>query len=249
MRRLTLSALNVTVRGQRLVKAVSLELAPGQFIGLVGPNGAGKTTLLRAALGLLPFEGQSNLAALPPKARAKVAAFLPQAREVAWPLSVRDLVALGRLPLGAAGRSGAAEAVDKTMAQLGLTALAARPYPTLSGGEKARVLLARALAQETPLLLADEPIASLDPAQQIRTLALLQGLAETGRGILAALHELPLAARFCTHLAVLHEGRLVAFGPPKAVLTPKLLAEVFGLRPGAQQQTATFDLAAWEVLA
>lgn len=246
---LTLSALCVHQKGQRLVDSVALHLAPGQFIGLIGPNGAGKTTLLRAALGLLPFEGHSSLAALMPEARAKAAAFLPQAREVAWPLSVRDLVTLGRLPWGHATRAEDALAVEKALAQLDLTALAARPFPTLSGGEKARALLARALAQETPLLLADEPIASLDPAQQIRTLALLRGLAAQGRGILAALHELPLAARFCTHLAVLHKGRLVAFGAPKAVLTPALLAEVFGLRPSAQQQPATFDLAAWEVLA
>lgn len=249
MTALVLSHLHLERAGRALLNDISLTLAPGQFIGLIGPNGAGKTTLLRGTLGLLPCEGQSSLAALPPKARATRAAFLPQAREVAWPLAVRDLVALGRLPWGGAEGPQARQAVDKALAQLGLTALAARPYPTLSGGEKARVLLARVLAQETPFLLADEPIASLDPAQQIRTLAVLKALAGGGRGILAALHELPLAARFCTHLAAMHEGRLVAFGAPKAVLTPKLLAEVFGLRPPRAEDPEAFDFTGWEALA
>lgn len=207
---------------------VSLRLAAGECVGLIGPNGAGKTTLMRAALGLVRHRGSSSLTAMQPGARARHAGFLPQTRSVAWPVTVRDLVALGRMPWRAGGDPG--PAVATALAQVGLVALAGREATTLSGGELARALLARVLVQDTPLVLADEPVAGLDPAQQIAVLRLLRGLAGQGRGVLVSLHDLSLAARFCTRIIVLDRGHLVADGAPQAVLTPDLLARVFGLQ-------------------
>ena len=204
-----------------VVDGVSLEVAPGDCVGLIGPNGAGKTTLLRAALGLLAHEGASSLSALAPAARAAAAAFLPQGREVAWPVSVADLVRL-------AARDAAA--LERALDRMGLQGYRERNVLALSGGELARVLLARALAQDTPLLLADEPVAGLDPAAQLRALQVLRDLAEEGRGGVVSIHDLGLAARFCTRLVLMHRGRVVANGPPAAVLTPETLAQVFGIR-------------------
>ncbi len=218
---LRLDALTVRRGDCPVVDAVSLTVARGDCIGLIGPNGAGKTTLLRAALGLLAHEGGSSLSALAPMARARAAAFLPQGREVAWPVSVADLVRL-------AARDAAA--VDRALDRMGLQGYRDRNVLALSGGELARVLLARALAQDTPLLLADEPVAGLDPAAQLRALQVLRDLAGEGRGVVVSIHDLGLAARFCTRLVLMHRGRVVADGPPAQVLTAVNLSEVFGIR-------------------
>lgn len=227
---LTVEQLSLTRQGQRVLSDISFSLREGEFLGLLGPNGAGKTTLLRAIQGLLPHEGRSSLAELSAAERARRAAFLPQAREVAWPMAVRDLVALGRLPWTGAAQREDHRAVAAALARMGLESLAARPADRLSGGELARALIARLLAQETPLLLADEPGASLDPARQISTMELFADLAREGRAVVASVHDLGLAARYCTRVLVLDEGRLVADGPPAEVLSDALLAEVFGLR-------------------
>lgn len=215
---------NMTVRRDAcpVVDAASLTLNPGECVGLIGPNGAGKTTLMRAALGLLPFEGTSSLARLSAAERAKTCAWLPQARDVSWPMSVERIVALGRLP-----HQGGDGAVDKAIAALGLGAMRTRPATALSGGEQARVLIARMLAQETPFLFADEPIAGLDPAAQIDTMRLFSRLAQEGRGVLVSLHDLGLAARHCTRLVLMQAGRIVTEGKPEAVLSEKHLADVF----------------------
>lgn len=218
-------------RGGRVVLAgASLTVAPGEFVGLLGPNGAGKTTLLRAALGLQPQEGQSTLARLAPSRRARAAAFVPQGREIAWPVAVAEVVALGRVGLPDDG----GRAVAGAMARLGLGDLALRRADALSGGETARVLLARAIAQETPLLLADEPAAGLDPAAQIRCMALLADLAREGRGVVATVHDIALAARHCTRIVLMAGGRIVADGAPHdgpgGVLDPERLGAVFGIR-------------------
>ncbi|MDP2086752.1 MAG: ABC transporter ATP-binding protein [Gemmobacter sp.] len=213
-----------------VVEGVSLSVAAGEFVGLIGPNGAGKTTLLRAALGLLAHGGRSSLSALPVAARARAAAFLPQAREVAWPVSVETLVALGRVPHGSGLSAADRMAVDRALRRMGLEAFRARDALGLSGGELARVLIARVLAQEAPLVLADEPVAGLDPASQIRTMQVFADLAREGRGVVASVHDLGLAARHCTRLVLMAKGRVVADGTPGAVLTAGNLATVFGIR-------------------
>ncbi len=225
--------LGVSRGGHSVVTGVSFAVERNEFVGLIGPNGAGKTSLLRAALGLLPASGASSLARLDPAARARAAAWLPQNREIAWPVDVKSVVALGRLPhlpKGAALAQADAEAVDRALAAMALTEMAHRTATALSGGEQARVLIARALAQETRLLMADEPISGLDPAHQLSTMKLFADHARDGQGVIAALHDLSLAARFCTRLLLLDQGRLVADGPPEEVLTEDNLARVFRIQ-------------------
>lgn len=229
---LSVRGLSVRLRGHDVLTDVSFDIGEGEFVGLIGPNGAGKTTLMRAALGLLPFDGQASLAALPETARAKQVAWMPQAREIAWPVSVETVVMLGRTPyLGSIQNPGARDqkAVDDALDQMELTEVRHRDATQLSGGEQARVLIARALAQETPLLLADEPIAGLDPAHQIATMENFAALAARGKSSLVSLHDLGLAVRHCTRLILLGHGGMVADGTPKDVLTADSLAQVFGV--------------------
>lgn len=218
---LELKALTVRRGECPVVDRVDLSIGSGEFVGLLGPNGAGKTSLLRAALGLLPAEGQSSLAAMPARARAKAAAFLPQGREIAWPVTVGDLVGLAQ---------GGDDARDRAITRMGLDSYRDRRATELSGGEQARVLIARALAQDTPLLLADEPAAGLDPEAQIRTMQVFADLAAEGRAVVASIHDLGLAARHCTRIVLLHRGRKVADGTPREVLSEGNLATVFGVR-------------------
>ncbi|WP_114964609.1 ABC transporter ATP-binding protein [Alkalilacustris brevis] len=228
-----LSLENLTVRRGAcpVVDEVTLSVGRGAFVGLIGPNGAGKTSLMRAALGLLPHEGRSNLATMLPEVRARHAAWLPQMREIAWPVSVEALVRLGRTPhRRAGGQEADHRAVANALARMGLDGFKDRRATELSGGEQARVLIARALAQETSLLLADEPIAGLDPAHQLGAMEVFAALADEGRTVVAALHDLGQAARFCTRLVMMHQGRVAADGLPAKVLSPGRLAEVFGIR-------------------
>ncbi len=226
-------------RGRRIVlDGVSLAVTPGECVGLIGPNGAGKTTLMRAALGLLPHEGTTSLSTLPAHVRAKSAAWLPQARHIAWPVSIERLVALGRLPhlpTGARLSPSDQQAVDRALKQMGLTDARKRPATELSGGEQARVLIARVLAQETPLVLADEPTAGLDPAYQISTMKLFRNMAEAGKAVVTSLHDLGLAARFCTRLILLENGKVTSDGPPEAVLSSDNIARAFGIRAHLSQ--------------
>ncbi len=212
-----------------VVDRVSFEMEPSEIVGLIGPNGAGKTTLMRGTLGLLPVQGQSSLAAMPARERAKAAGWMPQSREIAWPVTVETLVTLGRIPHLPGGPQDR-EAVDRALARLDLAAFRDRTATQLSGGEQARVLLARVLAQETPLLVADEPIAGLDPAHQIATMETFRDLAEEGCGVLVAIHDLGLAARYCTRLLLMDRGRLVADGTPPEVLSDANLRDIFGVR-------------------
>jgi iron complex transport system ATP-binding protein len=230
---LTLDHLGVTLRDRSIFQGVSLSIAPGEFIGLIGPNGAGKTTLMRAALGLISSTGYSSLAEMAPRVRAKCAAWMPQSREIAWPVTVETLVMLGRVPHLGAGQRAVPEdhaATEAAIEQMGLGPLRHRAATRLSGGEAARALIARALAQDTPLLLADEPTAGLDPAHQISTMETFAALAATGRSSLVSLHDLGLAVRHCTRLILLApEDGLVADGAPEDVLTPERLDAVFGI--------------------
>lgn len=221
---LTLEGLSVRRADVLALNSASLTVERGEFIGLIGPNGAGKSTLLRAALGLIAASGKSSLASLSAPARARAAAWLPQAREIAWPVGVAHLVALSQ------NGNEAAPQVAAAMARMDIASLANRRATELSGGEQARVLIARAIAQDTPLVLADEPIAGLDPAHQIGCMQAFADMAAEGRAVVASLHDLGLAARYCTRIVTLSHGRIVADGPPQSVLTAELLRSVFNIR-------------------
>ena len=229
---LTLDGLSVHRRGAVVVDGVTLSLRPGAVTGLIGPNGAGKTTLMRAALGFLPHTGQSSLSGLPPRDRARLAAWLPQTREIAWPVTVARLVLLGRVPhlAGGAKPSEADHAATaRALTAMGLGGFEQRKATDLSGGEQARVLIARLLAQEAPLILADEPIAGLDPLHQHGAMAAFTARARAGATVLVSLHDLGLAAQSCDRLILMHRGKIAADGPPEAVLTGETMAEVFGI--------------------
>lgn len=205
-----------------MLAALDLALAPG-LTALIGPNGAGKTTLLRALAGLTPGSGTVTLdghALTPTKF-----AYLPADRDIAFPLAARDLIALG-LP-----RPDSA-AVEAALARTGTIAFADRAVTRLSTGERARVLLARALVARPRVLLLDEPTANLDPAHALDMLALLRAEAADDTIVLVSLHDLGAATRFADRLLLLDGGRLVADGPPAAVLTPTNLAATFGIRDG-----------------
>jgi iron complex transport system ATP-binding protein len=230
---LAVQNLSVALQGKPVLRDVNFTVAPGECVGLLGSNGAGKTTLMRAILGLIPHGGRSSIADLPPRARARAAAWLPQTREIAWPVTVETLVMLGRIPHMAGGqRPSAADraAVDAALAEMDLDGFRPRDATRLSGGEQARVLIARALAQDTALVLADEPVAGLDPAHQISTMESFARLAQAGRSVIVSLHDLGLAARHCSRVLLLTEGGIAADGPPAEVLTPARLASVFGIR-------------------
>ncbi|MGR3760654.1 ABC transporter ATP-binding protein [Roseobacteraceae bacterium NS-SX3] len=229
---LTVENLSVTLRGRPVIRNVSFEIQAGEFVGLLGPNGAGKTSLMRAALGLIAAQGRSSLAEMTASERARAAAWMPQSREIAWPVPVERLVALGRLPhlpQGLRLPSTDQALVERAISRMGLEPFRQRAASRLSGGEQARALIARALAQDTPLLMADEPAAGLDPAHQISAMEVFAGLAREGRAALVSLHDLGLAARHCTRLILLAEGGILADGPPAGVLTPALMARAFGI--------------------
>lgn len=236
---LIISDLTVKVGAVTLVEDANLHLAPGELIALLGPNGAGKTSLLRATLGLekraggTATLGGTDSERLSPMQRARLVAYLPQQRPLAWPNTVRDVVALGRFAYGAApGRLSAADAaaVDAAIAQCDLADLAGRETDTLSGGELARVHCARAFAAETPLLIADEPVAALDPRHQFRVMDIVRDFVTKGGGALVVLHDIALAARYASRMVWMQDGRIIADGPPEETLTEQRLVDVYGVR-------------------
>ena len=243
MTELACNALTVVRDGATLVDDVSFRFRTGELVALLGPNGAGKTTLLRAALGLAPPTsgtatlGGDDTQALSPQVRARRASYLPQRRPLAWPSPVRDVVALGRFSHGAAlGRLGDTDrrAVAGALESCDLATLADRAADTLSGGELARVHFARAFAAEAPLLIADEPVAALDPRHQHRVMELVRSFVDMGGGALVVLHDVALAARFADRLLWMLGGRIVADGTPAETLSAERLAEVYGVRAGVE---------------
>lgn len=233
---LSLSDLKVSLGTRPVLKGITLDVAAGEFIGLIGPNGAGKSTLLRAALGLLRGSGDIRIAghdaaSLSARERAHHVAYLPQEREIAWPVSVESLVAFGRAPHRSLGGLSAQDiaVIERAIRRMEIDEFRQRSATELSGGEKARVLIARALAQDAPLLLADEPTVGLDPWHQITLMRIFSDLAREGRGVVASMHDLGLAARWCTRLIMIDHGLIVADGSPEAVLTAESLRQVYGV--------------------
>jgi len=233
---LSARSLGVALSGRVVLKDVSLALEAGHLVALVGPNGAGKTTLLRALAGLIPSEGKIEigghaLSSLPLRERAKRFGYLPQGHVVHWPLPARDIVALGRYPHGATDPArlspGDAEAVLRAMQAVDVMEFSERRVTELSGGERSRVALARVLAVEAPVILADEPTASLDPRHQIDVMKNLRATADKGVLVIVVTHDLGLAARFADHVLVLREGRLVAQGAPTEALSEQVMSDVF----------------------
>ena len=228
--------IDVCLQKRAVLHRVSITLEPGRVTAIVGPNGAGKSTLLKALAGLVePVNGRITLDGQPLSrfdraALARSLAYLPQDRPVHWPLAARAIVALGRLPhrsVHAAEGPRDSAAIAKALDAMDIRAVAHRPVNELSGGERARVLFARALAQEAAVILADEPTSGLDPAHALELFASLVRLAAEGHSIAVVLHDLSLAARFCHDVVILRDGRVMAAGPAGEVLLPGQLSRAF----------------------
>ncbi|MEO0590738.1 MAG: ABC transporter ATP-binding protein [Pseudomonadota bacterium] len=229
--------LSVERGGQRVVEAMRFALKPGEVTAICGPNGAGKSSLLMALAGLLPpasgtvHLSGSDLASMKPDARAKAIGYLPQGGSVAWDIAVSSLVALGRHPHGDAASAAGAQAVARALETAQLGPLASRPVSQLSGGERARALLARVLAGEPRWILADEPLAALDLAHQLRLMTHLRRCSEgpEGQGVVLVLHDLGLAMNHADRALVLKDGALIADGPPGQALAPEVIAQGWGV--------------------
>ncbi|MDH5738404.1 MAG: ABC transporter ATP-binding protein [Gammaproteobacteria bacterium] len=230
--------ISVSVKEKTLLDRVNLEIKPGELVGLIGPNGAGKSTLLKAGLGFIRsdhgsthVDGQDYFS-LSANDRGRKVAYLPQFSTLEWNMSCRSLVRLGRYPyrtFQGRQRQEDEDAVSRALLTVDARQFADQSVKSLSGGEKARVMLARALAVEAPWLLADEPIAGLDPHHQLLVMDVLKREAAKGCGLLVVIHDLVLAARFMDRLVLLHKGRQVAEGPPDRVLTQDVIRQVYGV--------------------
>lgn len=234
-------AIHFSLEQQAILADVSVSLQAGEFVGLIGPNGAGKSSLLRILAGLRKPNsgqvlvttalGQQPLASLSPPERARLLAFLAQQEKPAWPLTVKHLVGIGRAPWRRPLEKNPQDeqAIANALTLTELHHLAERSVTTLSGGELQRALLARVFAGEPQLIIADEPIVALDPYHQLHIMELLRAHAQRGGTVIAALHDLSLAARYCQRLILLDQGRVHSVGEPIAVLTPENLQQVYGI--------------------
>ncbi len=224
--------LQVSRDGISVLEHVSFSLGAGEILGLVGPNGAGKTTILKLLAGVLKTErGQiealgKSIARISRQTLARELGYLPQEAEVHWPLAVERVVALGRVPHLMPWedlKSVDERIIEDAMRATDTIRLRGRRIDHLAGGEKALVMIARLLAGEPKILLADEPVQGLDPSHALQVMELLRGIASNDRGVLVVLHDLALASRFCDRILLLREGRIVASGKPEDVFTPEHL--------------------------
>lgn len=237
---LRIESLSVSYGARRILNNVSLTVENGEVLALIGPNGAGKSTLVRAVSGVVPVHPGSvarkngvNLLAVSPTERAKLLSVVPQTSSLPPAFTVWETVMLGRTPhLNFLGQTSAQDEalVRRALNRVDALDLAGRPVGELSGGEQQRVLLARALAQDTPIMLLDEPTAHLDLQHQVGLLELVRTLAHTdGLAVLAALHDLNLAARYADRVALLVGGQVQAMGTPRQVLVPELIGAAYHL--------------------
>ena len=232
MSAVALDGATAAIGGRTVLREVDLTVGSGEMVALCGPNGAGKSSAIRAALGLLPLtDGRALLAGqslsnLSPGQRADGAAYLPQERRIAWNLPAVEVAALGAPWLAG---DPALDRARAALVEVDIGHLADRGVSEMSGGERARVLLARLLTTRARALLADEPVAGLDPDAQLMVLERLAARARSGQAVLVSLHDLTLAARFADRVVVLDQGRVVADGPPLEALRPVILRTVFGL--------------------
>ncbi len=239
--RLQADQVSVRLGQRRVLDRIDMDAAPGEMIAVIGPNGTGKSTFLKALAGLLPlaagrvtFDGE-DVAQMDERARGRRIAFIPQDRTVHWPLAVRRVVALGRVPHDPSPRDGFA--IAEALSAMDLEGLAERPVDQLSGGELARVLQARALAQEADVMIADEPTAGLDMGHVLQLFAHLERLATQGRTVVVAVHDVALALRHCHKTILLRDGSVLASGASATVVTPQRLADAFGV----DARVATLD--------
>lgn len=227
------SDVKATLGGNEILKGVGIQASQGDFVGIIGPNGSGKSTFLKCIYrtlkpdgGAVLLDGQ-NLLAMPYRQSAKCIAVLAQHNYYNFEFSVRDVVLMGRAPHKRAMERDNAEdyrIVDEALQTVGMRNLRDRSFQTLSGGEQQRVILARALAQQTPCLILDEPTNHLDIQYQLQLMDIVKGL---GRTVLSAIHDLNIAAMYCTWLVVMKDGRIVTQGTPEQVLTPELIRKVY----------------------
>jgi iron complex transport system ATP-binding protein len=240
--------LRADLGGRAVLDGIDLTLGPGRVLGLVGPNGTGKSTLLRALAGLIrPTAGTVTLDGRPLRSHrtrelATRVAYLPQNTDLPFDFTAREVVLLGRHPHTGRlrGESPADHAIAaEVMSAAGISHLADRAVPTLSGGERQLVYVAKALAQRTDVLLADEPVSALDLRHQLTVLELLRERAGEGAAVAVVLHDLSQAARYCDELLLLHDARVAAHGTPAGVLTPDVLATAYGVRAAVRHDDLT----------
>jgi iron complex transport system ATP-binding protein len=235
-----IEAKDIAVRFGRntVLQGVAFAMQAGEIVGLIGPNGSGKTSLLRILAALRAADsgtvryGGCTLAEIGHRTLSRQIAYLAQGGSVHWPMRVENVVALGRLPHrrpfqghDAADR----DAIERAMVAADVVAFRWRTMAEVSGGERMRILLARALAVEAEILLADEPIAALDPLHALQVMNLLRATAREGRGVIVVLHDLALAARFCDRLVLLAHGSVLTEGTPREVLTDRHIADAYGV--------------------
>jgi len=231
------SKLIVKVNNSTLLNNISVNFSAGKLTGIIGPNGAGKSTLLRTLAGLQTqqhgniFLDDKPTHEISKKTLAQTISYLPQSPECHWALTVERVVSLGRFPYQTGRHLNQKDinAIKEACYATDIQHLVERPIHQLSGGEKARVMLARALATQADILLADEPIVSLDPRHQLEIMALLQTIARTGKTIVLVLHELHFVMRYCDELILLDKGLKIDEGDPPSVLTPQNLRSVYGI--------------------
>lgn len=254
-----LAARGVTIRiGERsVVQDVSAEVSSGELVGLVGPNGAGKTSLLRAmcrlsklSSGSVTLDGQ-DIAGISNRDFARRVSYLPQGHALHWRLDVEHLVGLGRMPhrgpFGGVSDTDA-RAISAAMARAEISQFAGRDVGTLSGGERSRAMLARVLAVEAEIVLADEPVSSLDPYHALHVMELLRDLAREGRGVMVVMHDLSLAMRFCDRLVLINDGAVVKQGAPEEVLAHAPLGESYGVHGHYGSHEAESYIVPWRRL-